>query len=123
MSAATIYRVQDHEGRGPFRPGCSQFWADLGVERPPAWMQEFPLLAQTISESRRNLSYGCGCRTLRQLSKWFLPSEREKLRSLGYMVVSLEADEVLAGSDSQVVFACRRSLAKAATWHQWETLP
>jgi hypothetical protein len=119
---STIYRVQDISGRGPFRPGFSQYWASRDVMRPKAWTEEFPGLLATIRASAASFHYGCGCRGLFQLARWFLPEERPRLAALGYAVVSMPA-EILAVSDDQLVFMRRAPLYSGILMLSWGALP
>jgi hypothetical protein len=122
-----VYRIQDSEGRGPWRPGFSCLWADSGfgpgVENLPPWTKEFgpDLLA------RRGLPgeyYGCAVRRLSDLSRWVSATERQKLAALGFEVVSLRPDRVLAESRNQLVFATRVPLKRAAaTVVPWVSVP
>lgn len=54
--------------------------------------------------------YGCGCRTVEQIKKWFTPTERMRLRLLGYKLVAMSADRVLAESKNQLVFLREKPL-------------
>ena len=111
--STTVYRIQDAEGRGPYRPGFSHRWTDpdaTTANRQPIFF-EFPNLdLSRISPGRS----GCAFRTLDQLLRWFTPFERQKLAALGYSVVSMEADEILAESEHQLVFTRRLPLAVGA---------
>lgn len=108
-----VYRVQDREGRGPFRPGFSREWADEtfnnGTVAMPTWMEEFG--SDLIDRSgHAHEHFGTAVRTIDQLCKWFSPTERARLAVCGYNVVSLAITRVLAESDNQLVFARRRPL-------------
>ncbi len=109
-----VYRIQDAEGRGPFRPGVSSQWVDKNdLLPPPTWMGEFG--GHLMKELRPGEFAGCAVRELAQLSKWFSPTEMPRLRALGYRLVALHADRILAQSPNQVVFARRRPLNSGAT--------
>ncbi len=117
-----VYRVQDKDGRGPWRPGFSRVWADKefgpGVERLPPWGVEFGL--DLIA--RRGLPgehYGCAVRKPRELRRWFSTAEMERLATLGYAIVSVKAERILAESGNQLVFASRKPLALGATVVPW----
>lgn len=58
---------------------------------------------------------GCGCVSLEQLSKWFTDRELERLHGLGYRLVMIWADRIIAESTNQVVFTRKRPLAQGAT--------
>lgn len=117
-----IYRVQDAAGRGPFRPGFSHNWADPvwapGMEELPTWMDEFgkDLIER---EGRDGEHYGSAVRDHAGIRRWFSLSERAKLQRLGFNVVSLQADRILAESRHQLVFARGRALNKGAIIVPW----
>ena len=112
-----VYRIQDKDGRGPWRPGLTRVWSDPefgpGVENLLPWGVEFglDLLA------RRGLPgeyYGCAVRKPAELRRWVSATERSRLAALGFSVVSVKADRILAESKNQIVFASRLPLARAA---------
>jgi hypothetical protein len=106
----TIYRVQGIDGRGPWRPGFSRLWITDGDRPlPPPWHEEFD--AASVIRAARGDVMGCGCRSLEQLREWFMQEELTRLRSLGYFVVRMQVDRVLAESSNQVVFARHQPLA------------
>lgn len=99
----TIYRVQDKEGRGPWKPGFSRFWVEGREDHANLvpWYAEFGRVEQTAT---RGMYVACGCRSVEQLRRWFTPSEYTTLRMCGYQAVLMIADQILAGSDIQCVF-------------------
>lgn len=108
-----ILRIQDAEGRGPYRPGMSKHWVDAeGPPPPPTWIQEF---GDVRSQCGPDECMGCGCRTLSQLFKWFTPTERVRLHALGYRLVVMWVDRIIVESPNQVVFARKKPLAHSAT--------
>jgi hypothetical protein len=108
-----ILRIQDAEGRGPYKPGMSRHWVDAdGPPPPPTWMQEF---GDVRAQCAPDECMGCGCRSLEQLFKWFTPTERVRLRALGYSIVVMWVDRIIAESENQVVFARKKPLAQSAT--------
>jgi hypothetical protein len=105
----TIFRVQDLEGRGPFKPGVSSQWVEYrdDYENLIPYFVEFP----EIKEFKRGrLALGCGCKTIDQLRRWFNQSEYTTLRILGYHAVIMNVDKILAESDIQCVFSRKRPL-------------
>jgi hypothetical protein len=104
----TVYRIQNHVGRGPFQPGFSWKWADNdftgGCKAHPTWMEEF---GETLIQRRGRPGehFGSAVRTMSKLCEWFSPTERSKLAAMGFNVVSVPIDRVLAESESQLVFA------------------
>ena len=105
-----IFRVQDREGRGPFKPGMTLKWLDKNkdISQLPAG-QEFADLYSGLD--RKKLHYAFGCDTLDQLMKWFSLAELSKLRGLGYQVVKMRADEIIATSKTQLLFGRKKHLA------------
>jgi len=103
------YRVQDADGRGPWKPGFSKVWVQDRTD------DEFAALAP-IAEQFPDLvfpsgyHFGCGCETVDQLKLWFNVEEFRILRSHGYHAVSLKVDRMIARSDVQCVFGRRLAL-------------
>jgi hypothetical protein len=106
MANTTIYRVQDREGRGPWRPGFSHKWVESRPdhENLPPWYVEFGNIHFTADP--RDYT-GSGCRTIEQLRRWFTLSEYVTLEAYGYQPVVLDHVNVLAESDVQVFFTRR----------------
>jgi len=98
-----VYRVQDAEGRGPWKPGFSQYWvedrADLD-NLPPCFIDLGTVHEKAFSWE----SVGCGCRTLEQLRRWFTESEYRTLIRYGYAAVCIRPSRILAESSIQCVF-------------------
>ena len=109
----TIYRVQDADGRGPWKPGFPDTW----VEPRQDHENLLPFFCEFGMVHRKALDHehlGVGCLTVRQLQRWFTPTEFIALRNHGYAAVRIEADRILAQSDVQCVFANLRPLAEGA---------
>jgi hypothetical protein len=105
----TVYRWQDKDGRGPYRPGTTQFWADADNQaKNPAFYREFGM--DIVWQRRPREVLGCAFRTIEQMNRWFTEDEQLRMRLLGYEFGTLEADRILAESERQLVFACRRPL-------------
>lgn len=103
-----VLRLQDVDGRGPFKPGLTKRWIDDdGPPQPAPWLQDFPGLLKKMNE---NGHYGCGVRTMEQLRVWFSPTELVRLRILGYRCVAMTVDKVLAESRHQLVFMRHKPL-------------
>lgn len=111
-----VYRIQSlRDGRGPFRPGFSVRWSDReGEARLPTFLEEFPTL-----EFKRGMHHGTGVRKLEDINRWFTDTEQARLCLLGYRVVSMEVDEVLAESKNQVVFARKLPLTHGGLVVPW----
>lgn len=100
----TVYRIQDADGRGPWKPGFSKYWVKEREDHNNLipWFQEFGPVHQT--KALVGLHTGCGCRTQDQLRRWFLPEEYAVLRAAGYAAVRINVDMILAESEIQCVF-------------------
>ena len=100
----TVYRVQDSNGHGPFKPGFSKRWVEYRPDHEQllSWIQEFGfgcvrgLLAKETA--------GCGCRDLEQLRRWFTRNEYRELLRLGYQAVEMDVERVFAEGPTQCVF-------------------
>ncbi len=104
-----VYRVQDGEGRGPWRPGFSHRWVE---DRPDhenllPWPMEFGRVDRRLLYGE---AAGSACRTLEQLRRWFTPSEYRTLQRYGYRAVRLEAGRILAEGPTQCVFGRAKPL-------------
>lgn len=115
-----IYRIQDIEGRGPYKPGFSKNWCDedarclIGVPLFATYMEEFLDVQEKINTISRlsGGAFGCGFRTLDQLNRWFTQAEQEKLFKYKYSIVKIIPDMVLAESHNQLVFWCKKPLCQ-----------
>lgn len=111
---ALLVRVQDDDGRGPFRPGFSGRWFEgRAFHYPPPFYEEFGV--GILDRMRPGYHYGSAVRTLDQLRRWFNDRELAKLMELGYSVVQIDADLILAESHNQVVFGRARPLREGVT--------
>ena len=98
-----LFRIEDRERRGPYRPGCSALWSDIeGPPPPPPWAAEFGICILAQVQPGENMQ--CGFKTETQLRRWFTPAEIYKLQLLGYRIVEAEATRIIAESKHQVVF-------------------
>ena len=111
----TLYRVQDLEGRGPYRPGFSDTWTDPdndGANCPneftPKQIAELAALAKSKFSARIAFAF----RSLEQLHRWFRPAELRRLQLCGYSIVSIDADAILAETNNQVLFMRRAPLRR-----------
>src|SRR5262245_43472954 len=115
-----VYRIQDADGRGPYKPGWSHVWQErrclIDGSKHPTFMDEFPGIVDRINVrfAVAGGDFGCGFRTMEQLERWFDEAEIAKLRSFGYGIVRLTPDEILAESDKQLVFWSRKPLKRVA---------
>lgn len=106
----TIYRIQDAEGRGPFRQGFSHKWVEPRVEHDDLipWLVEF---GRVDLNRTPGFHVGCGCLLVDQLRTWFTKSEVKTLRKFGYHAVRMDVDKLLAFGPRQCVFERAKPLA------------
>src|SRR4051812_11711426 len=108
-----VYRIQDREGRGPWRPNLSRRWLDAepapGVEILLPWHVEFGYDLLKL-RGLPGEHYGCAVRKPRDIARWVSKTEREKLSALRFNLVSIHPDRILAESANQIVFASRTPL-------------
>lgn len=120
-----VYRVQDADGRGPFKPGFTQHWIDIyfapGVQPYPTWMEEFgeDLIKKNGLPGEY---YGSAVRTRDELDGWFSVTEQRKVKHLGYRIVAIGIDRVSAESTCQLVFARSVPLYIGTTIIPWHSI-
>ena len=101
-----LWRIQDEHGRGPFKPGFSHVWADEnfapGIVPLPTLREDFgPAIYQQLVGPYH---YGTAVRDKSMIGKWFSCTEQAKLFALGFSLVSLRPDVIIAESEHQVLF-------------------
>jgi hypothetical protein len=97
-----IYRIQDSEGRGPWRPGFSHTWVEPRADHDNLIPGHKELnMPQNFYKFR---CYGFGCTSKHMLQRWFTPSEYQTLLRYGYRAVEISVNEILASSDTQCLF-------------------
>lgn len=107
---ALVYRIQDAEGRGPFRPGYSAKWLDAKPHCEfPSWLQEFGYCIPADLEAQ-GWHFGSACRTLDGIKQWFSRTERKRLARYGYSIVAVKPDRIIAESKYQLLIARQRPL-------------
>lgn len=109
MNKETIYRVQDKDGRGPWKPGFSHKWV---IARPDhdnlmPWFMEMGPIHLEIT---KGLHWGTGCTSIDQLKRWFTEKEYKTLLKLGYKSVLFKADRILGKSMTQCLFERNKPL-------------
>lgn len=108
---ALVYRVQDRDGRGPWKPGFSQRWVEDRTDEEYAALAPWPIeVMLELQASGRGRHIGYACESLEQLRRWFRPGEYKTLLRYGYRAVKLEVDEVMARSETQCAFARSKPL-------------
>ena len=109
-----VYRWQDKDGRGPYKPGISSYWADDDNQaNNPPFFVEFGM--DIIKQCGPRESMGCAFRTIEQMQQWFTEAERQRMRLMGYAFGSLLVDRVIAESKQQLVFVRTQPLRRHFT--------
>jgi len=108
----TVYRIQDKEGRGPWKPGFSHKWVEDRKDHNNLlpWYIEFGRIDKNLLVGEYS---GSGCRTIDQLKRWFTKAEYKKLKKLGYKSVEIKVNRVLAESNIQLFFGRATPLKKS----------
>jgi hypothetical protein len=109
-----VYRIQDADGRGPWKPGFSNNWVEAREDHKnlTPWLEEFgPVHLNALTGSH----LGCACKTVDQLKRWFTVSEYQTLLDHGYSAVRLRVDRILAESDKQCVVSRSIPLRECVT--------
>lgn len=105
-----VFRIQDREGRGPFRPGFSKMWLDEDIGTRvmlPSWIEEFG--TEIASEAiAAGLSVFSAVRDIEQIRNWFSDTERQRLYQFGYFLVEVPNVRIIGESAHQVL--CAREL-------------
>ncbi len=96
----TVFRIQDQDGRGPFKPGFTKKWSidRADKENLVPWFQEFGRVDLKVLYGA---TAGSACETLEQLRRWFSKEEYNTLKELGYKAVKMEVDRIMAKSEIQ----------------------
>lgn len=120
MNQIAVYRVQAADGRGPWRPGWSHTWieGDAPADRLTETVMDLVPI-EALRSLPRSMAYGCGCRTLDALMRWFTAREREVLAQCGFYPVRLLADTVIAESQWQLLVGRRKPFTDGATRLRW----
>lgn len=109
--ADTILRVQDVEGRGPYRPGLSIRWSDeAGPYCPPWWVELGWDMMAAHALMDGDYAYGCGFRNSEQMAAWFTSVELSRLAALGFHLAVIKPAIIVAETSRQIVFGASRAL-------------
>lgn len=105
-----MFRVQDKDGRGPWKPGFALKWVEYrdDLDNLQPWFVEF---GDVRKLALTGMAMGSACMTVEQLRRWFTPNEYQTLLNLGYRAVTMEVS-VLIQSDIQCVFQRSKPLSE-----------
>lgn len=112
--SALVFRVQDRDGRGPWKPGFSEKWIDDSrTDAEYEALKPGPLeFGDVARQAIYGMHLGYGCESLEQLRRWFTEQEYRTLRRHGYRAVKIEVGRILASSELQCVFERSKPLRK-----------
>lgn len=107
-----ILRVQDRNGRGPWRPGFSDRWTDAWrITLPAPIYDEVPNFRNIVNEaSKAGLHIGCASRGFKGLALWFSQIELLRLYEYGFQVFDASECDVLAETETQVLLSSKKPL-------------
>ena len=109
-----LLRMQDANGRGPYKPGVSKLWVDGTRDFSlPALQEDFGLDFKPMVQAafHRGLHLGTAVRGVDRFNEWFTSTERVKLAMLGYKIVDATNCEVLGETNWQVVIGSPKPLS------------
>lgn len=106
-----LIRLQDKDGRGPWRPGFSKLWMDeegpdLGLPIHEDF-KDFYTLTQNAHRQEKHI--GTAVRE-NKVNLWFTGNEMKKLFSMGFKFVDCSDCEILVENDRQAIIASRLPL-------------
>lgn len=108
----TVYRIQDKDGRGPFKPGYTEKWMDKDRTFFPKAVINQQIHIQRIADPDLHLAYVC--ESVEQLKKWFSPTEYEYLKKCGYSAVRMSVDTIWTCED-QAIAGRKKQYRKSIT--------
>jgi hypothetical protein len=102
-----VYRIENKHGEGPYRSIACEEWEtsshNLGPRNPGPY-SDFPEDDWHFIPGYTKRACLFGFTTLAQLKKWFNTTERKRLRHLGYVIVRMQAHQIVAQSRLQCAF-------------------
>lgn len=114
-----LYRIQDENGRGPWRPGYSHKWVSDDRNAPdflPPIYEELPSFKRVVTLAH-SMGYhvGVAVHGWTSFSAWFLPDELERLRADGFNVVQCDNVRVFAETPNQILIGSKAPLSALPT--------
>lgn len=115
-----VYRIQDEDGRGPWRTGFSKKWVEKREDNSnlltiygdfrDSFYDDEELFELFIMRIMSHSFYGSGCESLVKLRRWFTESEYNTLKNYGYNCVELDVEKILLSSEIQCIFERKKPL-------------
>ena len=106
--ADMLVRIQDCEGRGPWRPGLSAMWDSGKAQLMPAITEEVPNLKMLM---KPGFHYGCAVR-VGKVGLWFSEDDLTNLLELGFHFVNATPCAIVIETEYQAVIASIKPLRK-----------
>lgn len=110
-----LLRMQDGNGRGPWKPGFSEQWVDNTRRFDlPSLQEDFGVDFRPMVDAafKRGLHLGTAVKGVEKFNQWFTASERVKLAMFGYRIVDASQCEVLGETNWQVVIGSQQPLSE-----------
>ncbi len=108
-----MIRMQDKDGRGPYKPNFTKYWCDeFGPAPPPTIMEEFgDKLAPAVAWAHKSgFHIGCAYINEKCIDRLLSQCERQRLKYLGYFLVDASACCVLLQSENQLLIVSKKPL-------------
>jgi hypothetical protein len=101
---AKIIRIQDKDGKGPYRKGTVyELDIPFNPRHQPSPSDEPELAGWYKLDDKESRSCKFGFKDEMQMRRWFSDEDREKLEKAGYKAVELEV-EIMFESKTQVIY-------------------
>jgi len=107
----SVYRIQDKEGRGPFKPGYTEKWLDADRTYFPKAPIREQLWIKKIADPDLHLAFVC--ETVEQLKNWVSATEYARIKEDGYSAVKITVDKIWT-LDGQAIAGRKRQYRKQA---------
>lgn len=108
----TVYRIQDADGRGPWKPGFSHQWVCDRDDHDNLIPFTVEFGQKVFDRAILGMFFGSACQSIEQLKRWFTRDEYFKLKSFGYRAVKMKVGRLLASSEIQCVIERSKPLKK-----------
>lgn len=110
LRADGIYRVQDRDGRGPWRPGFSALWHADTTPMTGRPITSEPGISVVIAEAHKNgLHIGCAVRG-HNMHLWFTENDLARLETFGFRIADASGCDVLLETEQQVLIGFKKPL-------------
>lgn len=106
-----LVRVQDREGRGPWRPGFSSTWVGDDTPMHGKPIPSYPgALKAALDACEAGMQTGCAV-FADQIGLWFSPADLDRLARLGFYVADASACKVIFIAPDQALVASHEPMA------------